>query len=94
MLVIAIAVFSIVFNTLLAKVLPLVETIILILHIIGFFAIIILLWVLSPRQNAHNVFTQFTNVGDWSTTGAAFMVGLSGIVGSFSGFDWLVHICR
>jgi amino acid transporter len=94
MLVIAIAVFSVVFNTLLAKKLPLVEIIILILYIIGFFAIIIPLWVLSPRQNAHDVFTQFTNAGGWSTTGTAFMVGLSGIVASFGGFDCVVHMCR
>src|SRR2546423_13826106 len=94
MLTIAVAVFSIIFNTFLAKKLPMVEGIIMIIYVIGFFAIIIPLWVLAPRANAHDVFTQFTNAGGWSSTGTAFMVGLSGSLASLGGFDCAVHMCR
>jgi len=94
MLVIAIAVFSAIFNTFLAKKLPTVEVIILIIYVLGFFAIIIPLWVLAPLGNAHDIFTEFTNAGGWSSTGTAFMVGLSGIIVSFGGFDCAVHMCR
>ena len=45
----AITVFSLFFNTIGAKHLPLFESLILFLHIFGFFAIIIPLWVLAPK---------------------------------------------
>jgi hypothetical protein len=94
MLVIVVVAFSITFNTLLAKKLPMVENIILIIYIIGFFAIITPLWVLAPRANAHDVFTQFANAGGWSSTSTAFMVGLSGVLVSLCGFDCAVHMGR
>jgi amino acid transporter len=94
MLVIAVVVFSLIFNTFLAKKLPMVESIMLVIYIIGFFAIIIPLWVLAPRANAHDVFTQFTNAGGWSSTGTAFMVGLSGVLVSICGFDCAAHMGR
>src|SRR5271156_5351877 len=94
MLVIAITVFAIIFNTFLAKKLPMVEGMILVIYIIGFFAIIIPLWVLAPLANAHDVFTQFTDAGGWSSTGTAFMVGLSGVLISLCGFDCAVHMGR
>jgi hypothetical protein len=59
LLVIAITTFSILFNTFLAKNLPMVEALILIIHVVGLFAIIIPLWVLAPRNNAKAVFTEF-----------------------------------
>jgi amino acid transporter len=94
MLVIAVIVFSVAFNTFLAKKLPMVETIILVVYIIGFFAIIIPLWALAPRANAYDVFTQFANAGGWSSTGTAFMIGLSGVLVSLCGFDCAVHMGR
>jgi amino acid transporter len=71
-----------------------VEGIILIIYVVGFFAIIIPLWVLAPRGNAHTVFTQFTNAGGWSSTGTAVMIGLSGTIASMAGFDCAVHMCK
>lgn len=50
LLVIAVSTFSILFNTLLARKLPLVEGIVLVLHIFGFFAVFITMWVLGPRS--------------------------------------------
>ncbi len=94
LLTIAVTAFSIFFNTCLAKKLPIVEALILGIHIIGLFAIIIPLWVLSPRQDAKAVFTTFSNTGGWSSTGLAVMVGLVTSLFSLVGFDCTVHMCK
>lgn len=94
MLVIAISTFSILFNTFLAKNLPFVEGLILIIHIVGLFAIIIPLWVLAPRNNAHAVFTTFNNAGGWENSGTATLVGLSTTITSMLGYDCSVHMCE
>lgn len=93
MLVIAITLFSILFNTFLAKKLPLVEALILILHIVGLFIIVIPLWVLAPRNTASAVFTEFNNGGGWVSDGAATMVGLSTTITAMIGYDCSVHMC-
>ena len=94
LLVWAVALFSVFFNIFLAKRLPIVEWILLIIYILGFFAIIVPLWVLAPRANAHAVFTEFTNAGGWTSTGTAFMIGLSGIIASLAGYDCVVHMAE
>lgn len=76
LLVIAITGFCIIFNTFLAKKLPMVEGLILIFHVLGFFAVLIPLWVLGPRGDPKQVFTEFLNLGGWQTDGLAFMVGM------------------
>ncbi len=48
----AIVMFCVVFNFLLAKKLPAIEGIVLIIHLMGLFAIAVPLWVLSPRLRA------------------------------------------
>lgn len=92
MLVIAISAFSIIFNTFLAKKLPLVEALLLLLHIIGIIAIIVPLVVLAPRSSAEVVFTKFNNGGGWSTAGVAVMVGLPPAIASMIGYDCAVHM--
>lgn len=92
MLVIAITSFAILFNTFLAKKLPMVEGLILIIHIVGLFAIVIPLWVLAPRNTATAVFTEFTNAGGWNSKGTSVMVGLSTSIVSMLGFDCGVHM--
>lgn len=71
----AIVVFSMFFNTVGAKHLPLFESMILFLHIFGFFAVLIPLWVLAPKAPAKQVFTEFSNFGGWSSIGTACLVG-------------------
>lgn len=83
----AVTVFSLVFNTVGAKHLPLFESIILFLHVFGFFAILIPLWVLAPKVPAKTVFTEFSNFGGWSSTGAACIIGQLTAVGSLGGSD-------
>ncbi|THC95229.1 hypothetical protein EYZ11_005306 [Aspergillus tanneri] len=92
MLVIAITTFSILFNTFLAKKLPFVEVLILILHVVGLFAIIIPLWVLAPRRTAKQVFTEFNNGGGWNSEGTATLVGFSTTITALIGYDCAVHM--
>ncbi|PTU24240.1 hypothetical protein P175DRAFT_0553513 [Aspergillus ochraceoroseus IBT 24754] len=94
LLVIAITTFSILFNTFLAKNLPMVEALILIIHVVGLFAIIIPLWVLSPRNTPKAVFTEFNNGGGWDSVGTATLVGLSTTITSMIGYDCSVHMCE
>lgn len=91
LLVIAIATLCGVFNTLLARKLPLVEGTVLILHILGFFAIIIPLWILAPRSSAKAVFTTF-NKGGWSSTGLSCLVGILAPTVSLLGSDAATHM--
>jgi choline transport protein len=72
-------------NTCLARWLPKVEGIFLILHVLGFFAIIIPLVYLGPHGSAKNVFTSFINSGGWSSDGLSFFVGLIASVYTFTG---------
>ncbi|PYH65073.1 GABA permease [Aspergillus vadensis CBS 113365] len=92
LITIAITLFSVLFNTFLAKKLPLVEAFILILHVAGFFIVIIPLWVLAPIKDAKSVFTQFTNGGDWNSNGTATMVGLITAITAMIGYDCTVHM--
>ncbi|KAL1844145.1 hypothetical protein VTK73DRAFT_2654 [Phialemonium thermophilum] len=92
LLVIAVTAFCIVFNTFLAKRLPMVEGMVLIVHILGFFAVLVPLWVLAPRGDPHAVFTEFLNLGGWPTTGLSFMVGLLSPVYTLIGADSAVHM--
>lgn len=73
------------FNTLLVKFLPKVEGLILIIHIGGFFAVLIPLVYTVPHGSASDVFRQFENGGGWSTQGLSFFVGIVTGVYSFLG---------
>jgi len=72
-------------NTYLARWLPKIEGMILILHIAGFFAILIPLVYLAPHGSAKDVFITFLNTGGWKTNSLSFFVGLTTSVFSFLG---------
>jgi amino acid transporter len=93
LLIMAVAAFSLIFNTFLAKKLPLVEGILLLVHVCGFFAILVPLWALAPRANASDVFTTFYNGGDWNSLGTSTLVGLLAAVISLTGSDSAAHMC-
>lgn len=94
LMVIAVIAFSIIFNTTLAKKLPLVEGFILLIHVVGVFAVVVPLWVLAPRNDSRTAFLHFENGGKWPTMGISFMVGLLTSLGSMLGFDCSVHMCK
>ncbi|KAF7915329.1 uncharacterized protein EAE98_011195 [Botrytis deweyae] len=92
LLAIGVVTFSVVFNTSLAERLPLIEGIVLILHLIGFFVIIIPLWVMGPRGDPNTVLLNFTNDGGWSSKGLAAMIGLVSPMSVLIGYDCSVHL--
>jgi choline transport protein len=94
LLVMAIVGFCIIFNSFLAKKLPFVESVVLIIHLLGFFGVLIPLWLLAPRSSASSVFTGITNFGGWPTNGLAFMVGLLTPVYTLLGADSSVHMAE
>lgn len=55
------------FNIFLARHLPLVEGIILVLHLAGFVAILVPLWVMAPRTPSSQVWTSFADGGSWGS---------------------------
>ena len=66
---------------------PMLNNAFLVIHVFGFLAIVVTLWVLSPRNTAEVVFTQFSNTGGWSSMGLALMVGqISAIYASICTF--------
>ncbi|KAL8695665.1 MAG: hypothetical protein Q9224_003252 [Gallowayella concinna] len=70
-------------NTVISSLLPKLECVILIIHILGFFAVMIPLVYMAPHGSASDVFTLFINEGGWKTNGLSFFVGLYGNVFAF-----------
>lgn len=75
LLVIAVATFAILFNTLLAQRLPLVEGVVLVLHVCGFFVVFVIMWVLGPRRPSREVFGGFQDNAGWGSVGLSVLVG-------------------
>lgn len=72
-------------NTLMSGFLPILETLVLILHVLGFFAIALPLFYLAPHSDPKAIFTTFTNNGGWSSQGLSFFIGLNGNALAFVG---------
>ncbi|ATZ57211.1 hypothetical protein BCIN_14g03710 [Botrytis cinerea B05.10] len=88
----AVILFAVSINTIVSSLLPKFEGLILILHICGFFAILITLVILGPHDTSKNLFTVWLNSGGWSTQGLSFFVGLTGNVFAFVGADGAFHM--
>jgi len=92
LLSIGITVVSIVCNTILVRKLPLMEGLALVLHIFGFFAFVVVLWVMGPRSD--RVWTKFEDPSGWGSTGLATLVGISGPMITIGGADLAVHLAE
>ncbi|PKY03463.1 choline transport protein [Aspergillus campestris IBT 28561] len=88
----AVNAFSIGINSGGGKLLPRFEGLILILHVLGFFAILIPVTYMADHGTATEVFTQFLNLGEWPSQGLSFFVGIMGCVFAFVGGDAAVHM--
>lgn len=87
----AVVLFCVFINTVVSRLLPKIEGLILILHIVGFFSILIPLIKLSSKVDAALVFAEFRNEGQWSSTGVSFLVGLTGNAFAFLGKLHILH---
>ncbi|KMP00312.1 GABA permease [Coccidioides immitis RMSCC 2394] len=85
LLVCAMAFCIYVVNVWFARAMPMIQNILLVLHVLGFLIVIIVLWAMAPRNSPRTVFTAFTDRGGWSTIGLSLMVGqITAIYGSLS----------
>lgn len=83
------------FNSFYYRQMPLVETLALVLHLVGFFAILIPLWVKGPRtQSASAVFFTFADGGEWGNSGLACLVGILSPIFSLMGPDSATHMAE
>ena len=83
---------AIIFNTVLAKRLPMVEGLFVIFHVIGI-VIFIPVLVLSKKAQGSSPLTEFYNPGGWASNGLATMIGSAGPLTALIGFDCSVHMC-
>lgn len=86
----AILAFAVFINTVASKTLAHFEGLILVLHILGFIALLIPLVYLGPHGDS-SIFTTFVNGGGWPTEGLSFMVGLPAAVFSLIGESTLAE---
>ena len=66
----------------------------MILHVVGFFAVLVPMIYLAAHSDASVIFTTFRNEGGWPTQGLAFMTILSGAVFDFLGSDSVIHMAE
>ncbi|KAF2188667.1 amino acid transporter [Zopfia rhizophila CBS 207.26] len=89
----AVLLLCVVINVFISGALPSIEVCVLIIHIVGWFGILIPLVYLTPSHNtAEEVFTTFYNQEGWSTIVLAFFIGLQGNALAFVGTDSAVHM--
>ncbi|CAI6337604.1 unnamed protein product [Periconia digitata] len=80
-------------NIFVSGALPTIEVVVLIIHILGFFGILVpLVYLTSSHNAAKEVFKTFNNFGGWQSRALAFFVGLQGNALAFVGTDSPVHM--
>ncbi|KAI0100862.1 amino acid/polyamine transporter I, partial [Nemania sp. FL0031] len=70
------------------------EGVAFIFHILGFFAVLLPLVLLSEHGTAKDVFDTFLNLGDWQTQGLSFSIGIAGTVFALLGGDGAMHMAE
>jgi choline transport protein len=95
LLVFAVMLISLIFNTFLSSYLPMIENTILFFHVTLFFVIMIVLTVMAPvKSESKNVWALFLNEGGYESKGVSFFVGLITPLFAFAGADGAVHMCE
>ncbi|KAM0809433.1 putative Choline transport protein [Seiridium cardinale] len=83
---------SYVINTAVGSLLAKFEGLVLVLHLLGFFAVIFPLALLSEHGTTSDVFNNFLNLGGWESQGLSFCIGILGNVFAFLGGDGAIHM--
>ncbi|KAF2969819.1 hypothetical protein GQX73_g3785 [Xylaria multiplex] len=84
--------FAVVINSTTGRVLAKFEGILLILHLAGFFGVLVPLVYFADHNSAATVFTTFINSGNWSTQALSVLVGIPSISSSLIGGDCAVRM--
>jgi len=91
LIMLAVIASTILFNTWAATILPAIEAFALYIHVLGFFIVIISLWVCGPKGTAKEVFITFTAENGWNL-GAALLLTQVNSFYCILGSDTAVHI--
>lgn len=84
--------FAVAINSTTSQILAKFEGLVLILHLVGFFCVLIPLVYFGPHGEPSTVFTTFINGGGWSSQSVSFFVGLPASAASLVGGDSAVHV--
>ena len=68
LLTIAFVIFAILFNMFAINKMPLIEGLVVIIHLFGFFAFVVVLWVTGPRTPGSETFTTFADEYKWGSS--------------------------
>ncbi|KAK5130289.1 hypothetical protein LTR08_002249 [Meristemomyces frigidus] len=90
MFTIALSMIAICCNTLIYRKMPLIEGIVLVFHVSGFLAVVVVLWVMGPRGDS-SVLTTFSDNG-WGSVGLSCLVGILGPIITLIGADSQCHL--
>lgn len=88
----AISIFAVLVNSTTGRALARFEGIVLVLHLAGFFGVIIPLVYLAPHNEPSAVFSTFLNEGGWSSQALSFLVGFPSGASTLIGADCAVHM--
>ncbi|KAJ8131690.1 hypothetical protein O1611_g1934 [Lasiodiplodia mahajangana] len=88
----AVIFFSSSINICIASVLAKFQGIVLVIHILGFFGIILSITLVGEPLNSEAVWSTWSNLGGWPTQGLSFSIGLIGNVLAFGGADGAIHM--
>lgn len=83
---------SIFVNTFLGRIFPSIEAMVLILHVVGFFVIMIVLAYLAPKTDPSIIFGTFINGGEFSSQTHSVLIGAVSLMFTFSGVDAATHM--
>ena len=89
----AVMFFAVFINSFTSRALARFEGVILIVHLFGFFAVLVPLVYLGPHGDS-SIFTTFVNEGAWPTQSLSFFVGLPAAVYSLIGTNPEVDMAR
>lgn len=88
----AVILFSCCINTFIGSVLATFEGIALVIHILGFFAVILSIIIIGKPSDSDTVWDTWLNLGGWPTQGLSFSIGIIGNVIAFVGADGAIHV--
>ena len=70
-----------------SRALPYWQNAVFVVHILGFFAYLVPIWVNAPTASHQEVWFTFENFGGWSSLGLAALVGQLTGISAFAGLD-------
>ena len=64
------------------------------IHVFGFIAILVVLWVMGDKTPASQTFTEFTDYSGWGSVGLATIIGSLAPSGALLGADCAAHLAE